>query len=326
MTVDLPAVRRARAPGGRRGISTLPRLLAAAVESRPDGIALRAGGWSMTYAELDADSTRLARLLIARGLGPGDRVVLALPRSAEAVVALWGIAKSGAAFVPVDPASPPQRLAHLLADAGAACGLTCTATRPQLGDALEWLELDAPDWLEAVADASAEPLHFTERTRRLHGDDIAYIVYTSGSTGLPTGVAVTHTGLAGRCGEFARRFRITPAARTLHFAAPSCDAAVLELLLAVGSAATMVLVPADCPAGGELAELLRTERVTHAFLTPAVLAAVDASNLPDLAVVVAGGAECPPDPVARWSPGRAFFTLYGPTETTAAATVSTVLT
>ncbi|QVI21494.1 amino acid adenylation domain-containing protein [Nocardia tengchongensis] len=326
MTVDLPAVRRARAPGGRRGICTLPRLLAAAVESRPDGIALRAGGWSMSYAELDADSTRLARLLIARGLGPGDRVVLALPRSAEAVVAVWGIAKSGAAFVPVDPAAPPQRLAHLLADAGAACGLTFTATRPQLGDALEWLELDAPDWLEAVADASAEPLHFTERTRRLYGDDVAYVVYTSGSTGLPTGVAVTHTGLAGRCGELARRFRITPAARTLHFAAASCDAAVLELLLAVGSAATMVVAPADCPADGELAELLRTERVTHAFLTPAVLAAVDASNLPDLAVVVAGGAECPPDLVARWSPGRAFFTLYGPTETTAAATISAALT
>ncbi|MGW4534965.1 amino acid adenylation domain-containing protein [Nocardia sp. NPDC004340] len=326
MTVDLPAARRAPGPGGRRRVQTLPRLLAAAVESRPDGIALRAGGRSLTYARLDAYSTRVARLLIARGLGPGDRVVLALPRSAEAVVAVWAVAKSGAAFVPVDPAYPPDRVAHMLADAGAACGLTLTATRERLGEGLDWLELDAPDCRAELADISAEPLHYTDRTRRVHGDDIAYVVYTSGSTGLPKGVAVTHTGLAGLCGELTRRFRVAPDSRTLHFASPSFDAAVLELLLAVGSAATMVVAPADCFGGGELAELLRAERVTHAFITPAALAGIDASNLPDLAVVVAGGEECPPDLVARWSPGRGFFNLYGPTETTVAATISDPLT
>ncbi|WP_369639951.1 amino acid adenylation domain-containing protein, partial [Nocardia sp. JMUB6875] len=306
--------------------ATLPRLLTAAAECNPTGIALRSGARALTYAELDERSTRLARVLIGRGLGPGDRVVLALPRSIEAVVAVWAVAKSGAAFVPVDPKYPPDRVAYMLADAGAVCGLTLAATRDRLGDALEWLELDGPDCTEALADASAEPVHFTERTRRLYGEDIAYVIYTSGSTGRPKGVAVTHTGLAGLCREQTRRFGITADARTLHFASPSFDAAVLELLLAVGSAATMVIAPADCYGGGELTELLRAERVTHAFITPAALAGMDAADLPDLRVVVAGGEECPPDLVARWSPGRSFFNLYGPTETTVAATISHALT
>ncbi|MFE3055053.1 amino acid adenylation domain-containing protein [Nocardia sp. NPDC059239] len=328
MRADVSAVGRARNTHGRRHprIRLLPQLLAAAAEGNPSGIALRAGAQSLTYAELDERSTRLARVLVARGLGPGDRVVLALPRSPEAVVAVWAVAKSGAAFVPVDPGYPPDRVAHMLADAGARCGLTLIAFRDRLGAALDWLELDAPDCATLVADASAESLHFTERTRRLHGGDIAYVIYTSGSTGVPKGVAVTHSGLAGLCAEQSRRFAVTAESRTLHFASPSFDAAVLELLLAVGAGATMVLAPADCYGGGELADLLRAERVTHAFLTPAALAGLEASGLPDLAVVIAGGEECPPDLVARWSPGRSFFNLYGPTETTVAATISTALT
>ncbi|MEC3956839.1 amino acid adenylation domain-containing protein [Nocardia sp. CDC153] len=326
MRADVLAARRAPTPRGRPRVCTLPRLLAAAAETDPTGTAVCAGARSLTYAELDERSTRLARVLIARGLGPGDRVVLALRRSVESVIAVWAVAKSGAAFVPVDPNYPADRVAHMLADSGAAHGLTLSATRERLGDGLDWLELDSSACAEALADASAEPLHFTERTRRLHGTDIAYVIYTSGSTGLPKGVAVTHTGLAGLCREQTRRFGITTESRTLHFASPSFDAAVLELLLAVGSAATMVIAPADCFGGDELAELLRAERVTHAFITPAALAGIEATDLPDLAVVVAGGEECPPDLVARWSPGRSFFNLYGPTETTVAATISEALT
>ncbi|MGV9665555.1 amino acid adenylation domain-containing protein [Nocardia niigatensis] len=328
MRADVSAAGRARNTHGRRDprIRLLPQLLAAAAEGNPSGIAVRAGALSLTYAELDDRSTRLARVLVARGIGPGDRVVLALPRSPEAVIAVWAVAKSGAAFVPVDPGYPPDRVSHMLADAGACFGLTRTALRDRLGDAVEWFELDTPHCAELLADGSAEALHFTERTRRLHGRDIAYVIYTSGSTGAPKGVAVTHAGLAGLCAELTRRFAVTPEARILHFASPSFDAAVLELLLAVGAGATMVLAPADCYGGGDLAVLLRAERVTHAFLTPAVLAGLDATGLPDLAVVVAGGEECPADLVARWSPGRSFFNLYGPTETTVAATIGTALT
>ncbi|WP_280217823.1 non-ribosomal peptide synthetase [Nocardia neocaledoniensis] len=313
-----PAVRRVRRVSG----STLPRLLMAAVERAPESTALTHAGLSLTYTELDQQSSQLARVLIGRGVGPGDRVVLALTRSVDAVVALWAVAKTGAAFVPVDPRYPAERVAHMLADSGAAFGIALTADAARLDAGSGWLALDSASCRAELALVSDAPVAAADRTRRLFGDDIAYVIYTSGSTGVPKGVAVTHTGLAGLCAEQVRRFGITGAARTLHFASPSFDASILELLLAVGASSTMVIAPPDIYGGDELTELLRAERVTHAFITPAALAGVDGSGLPDLAAIVVGGEACPPDLIARWSPGRRFYNLYGPTETTVAASIS----
>ncbi|MFE3541522.1 amino acid adenylation domain-containing protein [Nocardia sp. NPDC059177] len=307
-------------------MSTLPRLLMAAVERAPDAPALRADGHDLTYTELDQRSSQLARLLLARGVGPGDRVVLALTRSAEAIIAVWAVAKTGAAFVPVDPRYPAERIAHMLADSGAGFGVATAADAARLDAGLRWLALDSAECAAELATLSDAPVVAGDRTRRLYPDDIAYLIYTSGSTGVPKGVAVTHTGLAGLCAEQIRRFGITGAARTLHFASPSFDASILELLLAVGASSTMVVVAPDIYGGDELAELLRAERVTHAFITPAALAGVDGSALPDLAAIVVGGEACPPDLIARWSTGRRFYNLYGPTETTVAASISDPLT
>ncbi|MEV6073078.1 amino acid adenylation domain-containing protein [Nocardia sp. NPDC052001] len=296
------------------------------MECNPDGPALVSGSRTLTYAELDQWSTRVARTLIARGLGPDDRVVLALPRSIEAVVAVWSVAKTGAAFVPIDPNYPPARVAYMLADSKAVYGLTNSEIRPRLGDTLEWLDLNSPSYTEELSRTSAESFLLAERVRRIHLGDIAYLIYTSGSTGTPKGVSVTHAGLAALCAEQVRRFGVRDESRTLHFASPSFDASVLELLLAVGASATMVIAPADCYGGTDLVEVLRTGRVTHAFITPAALAGLDPANLPDLGTVVVGGEACPPELVARWSPGRDFFNLYGPTETTVAVTISEPLT
>ncbi|MFD3506668.1 amino acid adenylation domain-containing protein [Nocardia sp. NPDC058666] len=306
--------------------TTLPRLLLAAVERDPAAPALCFDGTELTYAELDRQSSRLARVLIDRGVGPGARVVLALPRSIEAMVALWAVAKSGATFVPVDPRYPAQRLAHMLADCGAGFGIAGSADAARLGAGLQWLTLDSVELRAELAAASSDPVVAADRTRRLFGDDVAYLIYTSGSTGVPKGVAVTHAGLAGLCDELIRRFAITGSARTLHFSSPSFDASVLELLLAVGAGSTMVIAPPDIYGGAELTDLLRAQRVTHAFITPAALAGLDESGLPDLAAVLVGGEACPPELVSRWSvPGRAFFNLYGPTEITVAASISDAL-
>ncbi len=307
-------------------MSTLPRLLLAAVERAPDAPALRFAGHDLTYTELDQRSSQLARVLIGRGVGPGDRVVLALTRSIEAVVAVWAVAKTGAAFVPVDPRYPAERVAHMLADSGAGFGVATTTDAARLDAGLRWLALDSAECAAELAATSDAPVLATDRTRTLYPDDIAYVIYTSGSTGVPKGVAVTHTGLAGLCAEQIRRFGITGTARTLHFASPSFDASILELLLAIGASSTMVIVPPEIYGGDELAELLRAERVSHAFITPAALAGVDASALPELAAIVVGGEACPPDLIARWSAGRRFYNLYGPTETTVAASISDPLT
>ncbi|WP_410870064.1 amino acid adenylation domain-containing protein [Nocardia sp. A7] len=328
MTEQASGVRRRTARGIRRApvSSTLPRLLLAAVERAPEVPALRFDGQTLTYTELDQWSSRLARVLIARGLGPGDRFVLALTRSIESVVAVWAAAKTGATFVPVDPRYPAERVAHMLADSGAGFGLAKAADAARLDRGIQWLSLDSDEFRDELAAASDAPVSAGERLRRLSPDDLAYIIYTSGSTGVPKGVAVTHTGLAGLCAEQVRRFGITADSRTLHFASPSFDASMLELLLAVGASATMVIAPPEVYGGDELTDLLRAERVTHAFITPAALAGLDAAALPELTALAVGGEAYPPELIARWAPGRAFFNVYGPTETTIVCAMSERLT
>ncbi|MEV0435579.1 amino acid adenylation domain-containing protein [Nocardia sp. NPDC050413] len=294
----------------------------AAVERAPEATALRFAGRSLTYTELDQWSSRLARVLIARGLGPGDRIVLALTRSIESVVAVWAAAKCGATFVPVDPRYPAERVAHMLGDSGAGFGLATADDAARLDTGIRWLAIDSTAYQAELAAASDEPVCAGERTAQLRPDELAYIIYTSGSTGVPKGVSVTHNGLAGLCAEQVRRFRIDTDSRTLHFASPSFDASMLELLLAVGASATMVIAPPDVYGGDELTELLRTERVTHAFITPAALAGLDATVLPELRALAVGGEAYPPELIARWAPGRSFFNVYGPTETTIVCAMS----
>ncbi|GAB2511124.1 non-ribosomal peptide synthetase [Nocardia heshunensis] len=299
----------------------MPQLLVGAVEANPGGVAVRCAGEELSYAELDRRSSRLARVLIGRGIGPEDRVAVALPRSIDSVVALWAVAKCGAVYVPVDPRYPAERVRYMLADSGAAVGISSSGLHSEWGAGVRWLDLDSLACGAALALASDRPVDYGERVRRLHGGNAAYVIYTSGSTGQPKGVTVTHAGLAGLCAEVTRRFGVTSQARTLHFASPSFDAAVLELLLACGSGATMVIAPADCYGGEQLAELLRAERVSHAFLTPAVLAGLDRHGVPELRTLLVGGEACPPELVTRWS-DRGFFNLYGPTESTVAVTIS----
>ncbi|WP_425301539.1 AMP-binding protein, partial [Nocardia wallacei] len=196
----------------------------------------------LTYAELDERSTRLARLLIDRGVGPEDLVAVGIPRSVESVVAVWAVAKSGAGFVPVDPQYPAERVAHMVADARAVLGLTVDEVRADLPGEVEWLAIDAAEVADELARFSADPVTYADRLRPLRAEHPAYVIYTSGSTGRPKGVVVTQAGLSGICDEQRERYRVGNDSRTLHFASPSFDASVLELLLAVGGAAAMVVV------------------------------------------------------------------------------------
>ncbi|WP_346765425.1 amino acid adenylation domain-containing protein, partial [Rhodococcus sp. 105337] len=286
------------------------------MERNPSAPAVMFEDRSWTYAEIDAESSRLARALIDRGLGPEDIVAVSLARSFESVLAIWAVAKTGAAFVPVDPNYPPDRVAYMLADSGAAIGLTLAATVSSLPDTVEWLALDDPQSRAEVEALSPAPVSFDERVSVLRPENPAYVIYTSGSTGRPKGVPVTHSGLSDLVQEMVDRFGATASSRTLHVASPSFDASVLEWLMAISVSAAMVVAPPDAFAGAELTELLRRHRVTHALITPAVLASLDSEGLDGLEMVVSGGEACPPDVVERWAPGRRFLNAYGPTEAT----------
>ncbi|WP_431952930.1 amino acid adenylation domain-containing protein [Nocardia lijiangensis] len=302
-------------------VMTLPELLAAAVGRNPDGSAVVFDGRRLSYRELDERSNRLARLLVRRGAGPEDVVAVGFPRCVDSVVAVWAVAKSGAAFVPVDPGYPRERIAHMVADSGAVVGVTVAAVRAQLPDDIDWLISDNLD--EA---SGAQPISDRERTTVLRPEHPAYLIYTSGSTGVPKGVTVTHAGLAALSCEQRECYGTTEVSRTLHFASPSYDASVWELLLAVGAGATMVIAPPSTYGGAELADLLRRERVTHAVVMPTVLMSVDPAGLDALRVVVVAGEVCPPELVQRWAgDGREVFNAYGPTETTIMTNQSTPL-
>ncbi|MEV0294723.1 amino acid adenylation domain-containing protein [Nocardia sp. NPDC050710] len=306
---------------------TLAMLLTAAAESNPDGVAACCGEDTLTYRALDARSSQLARMLLAQGAGPENAVAIALPRSIDSVLAVWAVAKTGAAFVPIDPGFPQPRIEFQVRDCGARIGLTHRDHRSTLPGDVRWYALDDPESDALVSAEPANPLSYLDQAAPVRMSNPAYIIYTSGSTGTPKGVAVTHAGLAGLCAEQIARYALTHTARTLHFASPSFDASILELLLAVGAAATMVIAPPTLYGGAELATLLAEHEITHAFLTPSALASIEPAGLDALRVVIVGGEPCPPALVRRWAfGGRGFHNAYGPTESTIVATISASLT
>ncbi|OOL26843.1 hypothetical protein GQ85_42535, partial [Rhodococcus rhodochrous] len=236
-----------------------------------DRVAVRDGAVALTYPDLDERSTALARRLIACGAGPDDRVAVLLPRSAGSVVALWAVAKAGAAYTPIDPGTPALRLAELLRDVPVA---VC-------GD-----DVALPDGVTRVdpagGEASSAPFDAGERLRPLHPDHLAWVIHTSGSTGTPKAVAVSHRGLAGLVATLRELYPADATSRVLHLAAPSFDASLQELLLAFDAGATVVVCPPDVVGGPDLAALLREQAVTHAITAPAVLAVTPEADLPAL--------------------------------------------
>ncbi|MEU0501741.1 amino acid adenylation domain-containing protein [Nocardia sp. NPDC005998] len=311
----------------RASAPLLGQLLTAAVDAAPDALAIRfdptgdtAEQRELTYREFDEASARLARELIARGIGPGDIVATALARSVESVLAVWAIAKTGAAYVPVDPAYPAERIAHMVSDSGAVLGLTISAHRAALGDAVHWIELDDPVVAARIADRPERPISYADRVRRLDERHPAYVIYTSGSTGRPKGVVVTHAGLAGLA-AVGQQYALTGASRVTHLSSPSFDFSLMELLFTFSAGATLVIAPPTVFGGVELADLLRRERVTHLLITPGALESVDPAGLDELRVVVTGGDKLGTELVDRWArDGRAVFNAYGPTEVTVMVT------
>ncbi|MBS2545255.1 non-ribosomal peptide synthase/polyketide synthase [Catenulispora sp. NL8] len=294
--------------------ATLPALVEAAVDRHRTAPALSAAGRELTFAEVEALANRLAHRLIARGAGPGDVVALLLPRSPDMVLAELAVTKAGAAFLPVDPGYPDERVEMMLRDAAPVFAL----------DAKEVADLLAapPDGVRGARPSD------TDRIRPLDLDDPAYVIYTSGSTGIPKGVVVTHRGLAGFAAAEAEHYQVAPGDRVLAFATPSFDASVLELCMSLPYGARLV-VPAPGPLlGAELARVLRDERITHTLLPPAALSTLPADtpgDLPDMKTLIVGAEACGADLVARWAPHHRMVNSYGPTEATVVATWSAPL-
>nr|WP_314145613.1 non-ribosomal peptide synthetase [uncultured Rhodococcus sp.] len=286
---------------------TLAAVFQQAVQSWPDNVAVIDGLRSLTYREMDRQSNALADKLIRAGARPGVLVAIAYERSVEYLVAIWAVAKTGAGFLSIDPSQPVARVQEILLSAAPVTGISA-ADFPSVGG--EWMSVTG-DELDRV-DVREAPL-----------DSVAYVVYTSGSTGVPKGVRVTHRGIANLVQSQRDLFGVEPESRVLQFASPSFDASIFETLMAVGAGASVVIVPPEVHGGRELEALIEQHKVTHACLTPTVLQVTDAEVVPSLRVIVMAGEAANSALLQRWSRKRSVFNAYGPTEGTVMSTCTT---
>ncbi len=288
----------------------------------PDAVAVDIGDEALTYGELNVRANRLAYRLRRLGVGAEQLVGLCLERSIELILGLLGILKAGAAYLPLDPSYPRERLFYMLTDSGAQALLTRTGlvTGPDglagtlaLGGPM-LLPLDA-EW-ESIAREPGEDLDLP-----VSPESPAYVIYTSGSTGRPKGVAVPHRGLANLAAEEVRLFAVGPRDRVLQFSSIGFDASVLEILVALRAGGRLCLAPQEVMPGTELLDLLRERQVTAMFLAPSALGVLPAAELPALRTLIVGGEACPVETAERWRACR-LVNAYGPTEATVFASAS----
>jgi amino acid adenylation domain-containing protein len=297
------------------GVS-IPGLFAEQVVAGPDVVALRFDGASVSYRQLDEASNRLAHLLVARGVGVGDRVGVLLPRSADAVTAVLAVLKTGAGYVPVDPGHPDERIGFVFDDAGPVAVITSAELADRVGGAgVAVVDVADPQ----LAEQSVGPLPVSP-----HADDVAYVIYTSGTTGTPKGCAITHgnlTQLVSSLDVGVRRPAVWALCHSLAF-----DASVWEMFSALLLGGRLVVVPEEVTAAPEeFQALLVAEQVEVLFQTPSAVGALSPQGLDGMALLV-GAEACPADVVDRWAPGRVMVNAYGPTEVTILGAVSAPLT
>jgi len=311
----------ARTPWDR---TPLPARFVEQARRTPTAPALLADGATLTFAELDARSNRLAHLLRARGAKPGTLVGLCLERSSDLVASLLAILKTGAAYVPLDPAFPPARLALMREDSGLTLAITdaAGATLPGLfPPEITCVRLET-DAAEIARQPEAPVLHAAS------ADELAYVIFTSGSTGRPKGVQVTHGGLANCLTQFATAPGLRADDTLLAVTTLSFDIAALELFLPLVTGAKLVLARREVAADPRaLAALLAQHRATVMQATPAtwrLLLSDDWRPSGPLRVWCGGEALAPDLAADLLARGCEVWNLYGPTETTIWSTIHPV--
>ncbi|WP_285561454.1 non-ribosomal peptide synthetase, partial [Actinoplanes regularis] len=277
---------------------SVPELIARWVAETPDAVAVRGGGRSLTYGQLDEWSHGVASALRSAGVGRGDRVGLCLPRGVEMVAALLGVWRVGAAFVPLDPQLPAARREFMAAGTS--------------------LVLSAWDrsW-ESGADVEAV---------QLDGRDLAYVIYTSGSTGTPKGVAVAHAGVASLAQVMAPVLDVSAGTAALQFASFSFDASVLDVVTVLGAGGTLVIADDEQRRDmAALSRLVRDANVQVASVVPSLLAALDPAQVAGIRRWVLGAEFLSAGLASRWSAGSQVWNTYGPTEATVITTAAPVV-
>ena len=301
---------------------TLHEIFESQAAARPDAQAVVFCEEEVSYAELERRANRLARHLRKRGVPRGSAVAMLLPRSVDAYVTLLAILKAGAAYVPVDPTYPADRVAYILEDSGATALVTTggLATSHQ-GFRGAVVRVDT----DAAAIAGESPAHLPKDANCAQPEDLCYIIYTSGSTGRPKGVMVEHRNVCHLVRAEGRIFAIRSEDRVYQGASLAFDLAVEEVWLAFRAGATLVAATAEMAhAGPDLSRQLEECGITVLSCAPTLLSMME-GDVPGLRLLILGGETCSNQLVARWAKaGRRIVNTYGPTETTVIATYTDV--
>uniref|UniRef100_UPI0036F1C34E condensation domain-containing protein n=1 Tax=Mycobacterium deserti TaxID=2978347 RepID=UPI0036F1C34E len=270
---------------------SIPDAFAAQVARTPGNVALRFGGTSLTYRELDDASNRLARLLSESGAGPGTVVALLSERSAQAVVAILAVVKAGAAYLPLDPALPDARLAFMLADAAPVVAVSTARLSGRL-TGVAVVDIDDPQVASYPCTAPAGPA----------ADDIAYLIYTSGTTGRPKGVAITHHNLTQLIMSTDGGLPTEQVWSQWHSFA--FDFSVWEVWAALLRGGRLVVIPEEVAGSpADFQTLLVAESVNVLTQTPSAVGML-APEAMESAALIMGGEACPAVVVDQWAPGR----------------------
>lgn len=286
----------------------------------PQKTAVESGSTTVTYHELDRRANQLAHYLRDIGIGREDKVALLLPKTEFVYVAMLGVLKAGAAYVPLDPAYPPDRVGFILEDCAARLCITDAALLEALGQEVGetpvlLTDRDGPE----LAGRPDTPL--SREQTGLDRQSLCYVIYTSGTTGRPKGCLIEHCNICNLVRSEAQVYGITAEDRVFQCASTAFDASLEEIWMAFLHGATLVAGTKDIMRTGPmLGQALSQRGVTVLSCVPTLLSMIE-GDIDTMRVLIVGGEACPKDLAARWHrPTRTIFNSYGPTETTVAAT------
>ena len=302
----------------------LHELFESRVDLHPTSPAIACGEATTRYDEVERRANRLARYLRSQGVETGSLVGLFLERSPDAIIAILAILKAGAAYLPLDPSHPADRIGHILDEAS----ITIVVSESPV--ALKALGFPDRGRVRLIAiDDPARPWSGESTARLSRGEtgvtpsDLSYVLYTSGSTGRPKGVMTEHRNVVAFVRSFNQALGLTAQDRVFQGFSLGFDGSVEEMWMAFSNGATLVVPPRGSPRfGDDLAALIGGGRASVFSTVPTSLAMIS-DPLPTVRLLIVSGERCPDEAVRRWAtPDRRMLNVYGPTETTVNATVA----
>lgn len=298
---------------------TLHDIFADQVRLQPKRPAVVAADGSLSYEDLDTLSERLAQQLVHKGLAVEEPVAFIFEKSRWTIVAILAILKAGGACVPIDASSPHSRKLLLMSLAGARFLLTSEQHSADcVGLSQHALTVSSMELDKLIPVGSS-----FQATSRSSPSNLAYIMFTSGSTGEPKGVLLEHRSLASSLTRLSSNFGWGSCTRTLQFAAYVWDASLLEIFGAVLFGGC-ICMPSQAERESGLASFMNSAKTTWALLTPAVLRTISPDEVPHLEVLASGGEAIDVDATALWSRRLCFLNCYGPAEASIISTLATL--